>query len=331
MIGHIEIQNFRNIQDLYFKPNRFNVITGLNGTGKTSFLEAIALADSSEQEFHTLLKNSYSEPFRNMELDELIDANFFSHQSQSQESFRVKISTTQAVSRSLEIWRTNDDLSRSLGMVSAKLSPFIFVFGSSDPRRIAPKALQYVKVNSVHKALKNTLEHWPTHFVGHEHANSVSLISRYYRIMKQKVEFWNTIRELLKYSETIQNIEVLSCHNRIDTIYVKLKDRSISSPLYGCPKSIIRLISILVLLHATKKPYILIDDIDRDLEDQDLEWLISQVCRVAITNKLQVFVTSQKQTINDLFEKSLGEWAQQTRCLDLTYLRKIKDPNKVAI
>lgn len=44
MIQTIHIKNFKSIQDLNLDIGRFNVIIGENGSGKTNFLEAIAMA-----------------------------------------------------------------------------------------------------------------------------------------------------------------------------------------------------------------------------------------------------------------------------------------------
>ena len=44
MIQTIHIKNFKSIQDLKLDIGRFNVIIGENGSGKTNFLEAIAMA-----------------------------------------------------------------------------------------------------------------------------------------------------------------------------------------------------------------------------------------------------------------------------------------------
>jgi AAA15 family ATPase/GTPase len=57
MLDKIEIKNYRILEDLKFEPSRLNVFVGRNNTGKSSALEAIALALSSLNGFKDVLEN----------------------------------------------------------------------------------------------------------------------------------------------------------------------------------------------------------------------------------------------------------------------------------
>lgn len=54
-ITRVNIENYRGIKDLRFKPNRINIFVGRNNAGKSSALEAITLAISSLNNFKDLL------------------------------------------------------------------------------------------------------------------------------------------------------------------------------------------------------------------------------------------------------------------------------------
>jgi AAA15 family ATPase/GTPase len=43
MIENIHIQNFKSLKDVSFKPMNLNLLMGLNGMGKTSFIQSLLL------------------------------------------------------------------------------------------------------------------------------------------------------------------------------------------------------------------------------------------------------------------------------------------------
>jgi predicted ATPase len=48
MLSVIEIENYKSIEKLTFKPGRVNVLIGENGCGKSNILEAIGLAGAAQ-------------------------------------------------------------------------------------------------------------------------------------------------------------------------------------------------------------------------------------------------------------------------------------------
>ena len=56
VIKEVGIENFKGIDSIKFKPKLLNVIVGRNNTGKTSIIEAIAMALDG-----TFLDENYSE------------------------------------------------------------------------------------------------------------------------------------------------------------------------------------------------------------------------------------------------------------------------------
>lgn len=321
MIKEIILQDFRSIRNLEFKAKAFNVIQGPRGSGKSSFLEAIALTDHSDDEFYTILKQSFHEPNRQMELRELIQLNFFSHR-RSQESMKVKIRFYETPTRKLELWRTDDDQARSLGMSKAIISPFIFVYESSDLRKLQPRAVQYSQVDKIYREMRTTVDKWPINFVGPDRVFSLALLTKHYKVLRSNPHYRSALLAMMDQFEDVSAIG-LHPYGKSETVMVKFKDREQMVPLHGCDETFVRVLTILTFLCSSQKNYFLIDNIEKSLTDVELDWLVSQVVQLALVRGIQIFVTSKNERVNDLFEKALRNKDYTHHNLDLGRIRNV--------
>jgi AAA15 family ATPase/GTPase len=319
MIRGLTIQNFRNIRSLDYKPKDFNVILGNQGIGKTSLLEAIALTDATDREFHSILRRSYYEPSRIMELRELILHNFFAHRRDI-ESFRVKLEYKGSRNRLFEIWKTNEDMGRSLGMPNMAKTPYIFVFDSKRPTQIVPRAVPYGSVEQIHNALRNQVDQWPIHYVGPDHTTSVKVLSRHYNLLADHVPLGRTILSLIEHFSNVADINLVSIA-RHPTLMVKMKDRQEPVPLYGVSPSLIRMLSIIVFLLSTDRPFFMIDDIERGLTEPELDWLCWEVYQISAIRGIQVFLTTRRQDVVDTFQEHFSHNKTRLSVLDMASTR----------
>lgn len=330
MIEEISIRNFRNIPELEFKPATFNIIRGKTGEGKSTVLDAIAFTVSTDEEFHTLLKGSYYEPSRQMELRELVYLNFFAHRDKQFEFFKVEVTHSKDLHTDrFEIWKTEDEMVRSVGLGSAKLNPFIFVFSSAEPKKIVPRSIPYSKVNLQFRALKSVVDKWPLHFVGDKSAHSVDFLAKCFKKLKPNILFCEVLRSFMKQFDQIERINLAS-NSPKDMLAIKLKDRQIGIPLYGCPEAIVRTLSIIMFMFTTKKKYFLIDDIEQGLTTEQLDWLILHICMVACERDIQIFVSTERDDVQARFKQHLEGRCEQPKLLDLSVVNKIIEPTGVS-
>jgi len=325
MIKDISIQNFRNILQFDFIPGIVNVIHGSSGTGKTSLLDAIALTDSSDYEFHAMIRQMYFEQSKTLTLYDLVHLNFFNHQ-QYLESFKIRLFFTNTRNRLFEIWKTDNGSAISAELGTSGNCPFLFVFDSIDPKQILPRVISYPKVDRVYQSLKHVTDRWPGHYVGPDRVTSISLLSKCYKSLQSRKSFWNSIQSFVNDFDNIESVGLFK-HAGIDTIMVKTKDRQGIVPLYGCSYSMMRLLSIIIFLHSTNKSYFLIDDIEKGLSEEELKWLSSEIYSIAQNRSIQLFITTRRKDVLDRFKNYFVNKPEQMKTIEMSQVYKVEDLN----
>lgn len=315
MIKKVLIHRFRNIQKLEIYPKLVNIITGRSGGGKTNLLEAIMLADSTDTEFSTLLTKKYSDSSRKMALRELIYLGFFSHDHEL-ESFKIEIKFD-GNNRLLEIWKTNDLLSRSLGMMSSSKSPYLFVYNSVNSKYLFARAIEFWKIEQLHRQIKLVTDYWPIQYVGSDNMIGVIKLSKFFN---SNLCFNRTIKAFLFHYP-----EILSIHTSVymgnRTIMIRFHDHIDDIPLYSCSKSLIKILTILLSLCITSKSYFLIDDIEKDIIDKDLDWLIGEIINIAANRNIQLFITTKNTEVQKRFSDILSFLTSSVELIDIDSFR----------
>lgn len=322
-ISKIIIENFRNIKELEYSPTDINVIYGSNSVGKTNFLDSIAYADASDHEFHALLKGSYGKDSSNMSLSEIIKFNFFMHQK-NLESFRTKVYFKESRMRLFEIWKTDPAvIASAIGNTNFN-SPYIFVFDSVDPKQLIPRAIAYDKIESSYKAMKMSSNHWPINYVSPTNTLSMELIYKHCMNLSESQAFRNSIGNMITGLNDLETLMVYT-GNKFKGIKVKTRDRQDAVPLFSCPNAMIKILTMLIFTHSTNKKHVLIDEFERDLTDQEITWLVSEICDIAYKRDLQLFVTTKRIDVNNMFNIEAGKIRRSFQSLHLRRIReKIK-------
>ncbi|HXQ39476.1 MAG TPA: hypothetical protein VN843_36090 [Anaerolineales bacterium] len=314
-ISKISIRNFRNIEQLDYEATEVNIIYGDSLTGKTTLFDAIALTDASDVEFCTMLKYSYGEPSKSMNLENLIRLNFFSHR-RFLESFKIKLHFKTTYSKLLEIWRTDQETIKGIGGRDSLYSPYIFVCSSANPKKILPRAVSYRDVDRVYNTLKIGPLTWPLHYLS---SNIINVTERIDKEWKKVPERSNVNGIIQSYIDHINHVECIRiCKSKFqEGVMIKMDDREELVPLYGCSSSTIKILSIILFLNNTIKKYFLIDDIEKDLSDQEVEWLIPEICKLSKQRNIQLFVSTRRSDVVKLFSQHVNANKRDGVCLKL--------------
>ncbi len=308
---------------LEFKPNILNVLYGEKDSGKSTVLDAIALTDTNDHEFHAMLKYSHGEASTKASLDTLVRFNFFTHQHEL-ESFKSRLVFSKNRIRLLEIWKTDHDVCRSAIGNHKFDSPFIFVFDSVDPRRLAPRPSPYKTVNKVFNAFKLTKDNWPLHYLRKDIACSTRLVQKLGLLVRDDPYFQESMRLLSVAFPEFRSIHFLETTFN-NGVLVKLKESNEYLTIAECPQYLSRLLKTLIFVHHTPKKYFMIDDIDFGLTKNQMSWLVSRLCKICLNKKMQLFVSTSDSGV---LETILGHAKNQHGG---TYVLELKTSNNLNI
>ena len=304
-IRSIKLTNFRNIEHLEYAAKSINVLYGPRNSGKTTILDAIAFANSSDHEFYALLKASHGPSHEHLALSELIKLNFFAHK-QNLESFSVRLKCNAVRSRLFEIWKTDPDMIEPGYDVELKQSPYILVFDSPNLSRMIARSIPYSKLDRSYKVMRMSTDYWPDNYIGIRNVYSADYLNKKFLDLCQDTTFKQTLKQFVEANQDVARFQVNISRNK-STLSVLMRDRETSIPLLGCPESVLRMVRILISLYETEKDCILIDQLEYQFTEKEIAWLIPKLCSVAYSKGKQLFISTQKRSVVQVFEKASQE------------------------
>lgn len=319
MINAIFLRDFRHFKELELFPRVVNVIEGPRGCGKTSLLEAIAFTDSNDSEFLSVLLSRRYDPSKPLIMRKMVENSFFSH-DRTLESFRSKINFIAGNTRLLEIWKTSEDIYRSTGNETYKQSPYIFVYDSVDPTQVTPRCVPYDKVERLFQSMMTRPREWPINYVAHFPVMPPSIIANFYRQLMTTEVFCSAVQSMLNFFEDLESIHLLS-----DGLHLQLTGAKDPLPLSCCPGTLCRILTILIAATSRRRPYLLLDEIEQGLTERETEWLVDTLSIIVLQSNLQLFVTTSRPSVKDLFRVAMGKKSYRFNLWKLPFTKTESD------
>jgi AAA15 family ATPase/GTPase len=263
MINNLDIQNFRGIKQLNLPElSRINLIVGTNNAGKTSVLEAIYAQLGSSQDFHKLKhENSVFRGGGLLTLPLVLTGS----------------STNQAViNAKLEHFSIARTLTTSGSRGDLQFSP------------ISSPTSQYRGADIVFAhQVENSGMALPISTAIDTNQN---LLMQYSELVKQDLE--EQLFAILKtFDKRVQRIDSVIENTGSLGLYVRMEGAG-KIPIWLMGQGFIRLVSIYCRVIASKKKYILIDEIEQGMHYTNMKVLWKALAVLCKELDLQIFATT---------------------------------------
>lgn len=313
VIRSVDVRNFRCYQHLNIPEcARLNVITGDNGSGKTSIMEAIFLALSTSSEVALRLRQYrgidgvFSGPIRRVE--ESLWGDYF-HNYDMKNPISITVDGDGEASRSLEISRGVSSLTLPLDAESLKSNSAILSapvsFKWSNASRQIFSVTPKIVAGSIE--LPDTGEDMPDffHIASHniigsaENANRFSELSknnRQHRLVKKITDEFKWITDL--------SIEVTAGS---PAIFATVKHNDKKIPLPSVSGGINRMMSIVLAIASRPRSIVFVDEIENGayFGHQEAMWRI--IISLLRENDSQMFVITHSAECLNALGKAAGK------------------------
>jgi AAA15 family ATPase/GTPase len=266
MISNLEIQNFRGIKHLKLSQlNPINLIVGTNNAGKTSVLEAIYALCGSGQDFHKLdVENSV-----------------FRGGGPSHLPLILTGSTGAIITAQLETLQVARSIDSNNGRTS--LRPSLLNSINSIPQHFPhdnelAAFTQQVETSGIALAISTVID------------SNQNLLTQYSALVKQDLE--EQLFSILKtFDKRVQRIDsVIETAGSLG-LYVRMEGAG-KIPIWLMGQGFIRLVSIYCQVIASKKKYILIDEIEQGMHYTNMQVLWKALAVLCKKLDLQIFATT---------------------------------------
>lgn len=296
MIRTIDVQNFRCYDRLLINDvGRLNVITGDNGTGKTSLLEAIFLPLSAGSEVAARLRQQ-----RGMDtlfaatprkIEESLWGDFF-HNYDMQQAISICLSGDGDEARSLQIARGRAGVTLPMDL-GAGNQPIISAPISFTWRNAAGhEAVVVPQIAEGKLSFPDTGEDMPDFFFipalgvisASENAQRFSDLSK---INRQE----NLVRLFTEEFDNIVNLNI-EMNAGAPSIFVTVKGSSHKIPLPNISSGINRMMAIFLAIASRPRSIVLVDEIENGIHHSHHEFMWKAIINLLNENESQLFVSS---------------------------------------
>jgi predicted ATP-dependent endonuclease of OLD family len=268
MISNLEIQNFRGIKQLKLSElSPINLIVGTNNAGKTSVLEAIYALLGSNQDFRKLqYENSV---FRG------------GGQSILPLVLTGSIPTQATISALLETFAVTRTIDNTGGQSNLLASPahttdLTFVPAANNPDYASFR--QEVDHSGLALPISTAID------------SNQNLLTQYSVLVKQDLE--EQLFSILKtFDKRVQRIDSVMENAGSLSLYVRMEGTG-KIPIWLMGQGFIRLVSIYCRVIASKKKYILIDEIEQGMHYTNMKVLWKALAVLCKELDLQIFATT---------------------------------------
>jgi len=314
MIRKVHIQNFRGFQDMNVEGlQAVNILTGSNGSGKTSFLEALfmcagssALANWFKLRTFRQIGNRIQTPADVASYEAIWEDMFFDMDPKriieidaagdAEDSRRVRIYNEHRTQKTEVLFADSPAISSNNPQIVSEWQK-----NDSPPIVVRPK------INGQGLAIENTVfDLFPIIMFGPHIADPAEDNARRFSQLSREGKLESIERALCDEFPFVEGLS-LEFNANGPAVFAKLKDQTTKLPLGVVSDGINKLFSLLLGIASSKDGVVLIDQIEDGFYYKRFESLWRIIYRVTKENNCQLFITSHnKELLQALTPTILG-------------------------
>lgn len=311
MIRSIDVRNFRCYRHLHIDDaSRLNLVTGDNGSGKTSLLEAIFLALATGSEVAMRLRQQrgldgiFSAPARRIE-ESLWGDFFYDYDMRNHVSINLEGDGDE--SRRVEIARGRSGMTLPLdaeaanvGVLSAPVA-FTWTNAAGQEFAVAPKITQG------NIELPDTGEDMPNFFLipSGGMVGSADNASRFSELSKNNAQH-SFVKIFTKEFDWISDLSI-EVSAGAPVIFATLKGKGKKIPLPNLSSGINRMMAVLLAIACRPRSVVLVDEIENGTYYRHLDAMWRAIIALLRENNSQLFVSTHSAECISALGRAVGK------------------------